>query len=285
MQYGGFLVYAVLLSSAATASPCSASIPGTWVGGGGDYTLTWNGTSQQEFLGVRIGGSPSWTTMRGVFSPSYGNLDGFFFKDTKQVHHGVGNVSDSCGSFSWNDGSSWVNAPIPPVINVHIAPHTHDDVGWDETYSERGEGGSVDGGSALTRFLINSAILHGPRPDWSGPQRFSNPPRGGERAPPRPQAALLLRRAGTSERGDEHACDGGLDPPIRRANVTTPPSLIRLTFRFGSRHRHQSYRLRFAASSRTSGSSFSTVAGACTMRLHPRTSTCWTTRTLVSVTL
>lgn len=51
-------------------------------------------------------------------------------------HVGHGNVSVNCEVIDWDDGTSWTSLVSPPyaVYNVHLCPHTHDDVGWDETY-------------------------------------------------------------------------------------------------------------------------------------------------------
>lgn len=60
-------------------------------------------------------------------------------------HVGHGNVSVTCDSIHWDDGSTW-NALVPPpyaVYQVHLCPHTHDDVGWDETYLQVGRVGKT----------------------------------------------------------------------------------------------------------------------------------------------
>ena len=49
-------------------------------------------------------------------------------------HRGTGNVSLACDSIRWSDGSAWRSLAGVPPLRVHVAPHTHNDVGWGQTY-------------------------------------------------------------------------------------------------------------------------------------------------------
>jgi alpha-mannosidase len=55
------------------------------------------------------------------------------------------------------------------VINVHVAPHTHDDVGWDETYMQYYQGDGPIGGRNVTRILtaVVAGLLQDPKRRFS----------------------------------------------------------------------------------------------------------------------
>ena len=55
------------------------------------------------------------------------------------------------------------------VINVHVCPHTHDDVGWDETYMQYYQGDGPIGGRNVTRILraVVAGLLQDPKRRFS----------------------------------------------------------------------------------------------------------------------
>jgi alpha-mannosidase len=71
--------------------------------------------------------------MNGTFSGDNSTVVSALFSNG---HRANGTVSADCGSISWNDGSTWAALPDVPPVRVHIAPHTHNDVGWGETYMQ-----------------------------------------------------------------------------------------------------------------------------------------------------
>lgn len=112
----------------ALATPCDATIPGPWADTGRTDNLTW-APAPPVFTTTWPHGS--WKTMNGTFSPDFRTVIGHF----SNGHVGHGKVSEQCDFFEWDDSTTWM-ADVPvPQIRVHVAPHTHDDVGWDETYS------------------------------------------------------------------------------------------------------------------------------------------------------
>jgi len=61
----------------------------------------------------------------------------------------------------YSDNSRWAFAggPAGAPLRVHIAPHTHDDVGWDETYMQYYDGSGPLTGRNVTRIL--TAVVAG----------------------------------------------------------------------------------------------------------------------------
>ena len=116
---------AALLAAGAAALPCDSTIPGKWIDGALTHLLVW--TARPSFTTTWSGSSAApWSTMNGTFSADYTSVDAHF----SNGHHGTGLVSPTfCDKLMWNDGTSW-QADLPiPLIQVHVSPHTHDDVG------------------------------------------------------------------------------------------------------------------------------------------------------------
>lgn len=142
-------------ATAAIATPCDNSIPGLWRNGGSVFNLTWQGQPGAWF-GVPVTQNNAWANVTATFSlPDMLTADAHF----SNGHHGKGNVSDMCRTFSWDDGSSWTFAGHSPApgkkIQVHLAMHTHDDVGWDETYQQYFDGTGPIHGRNVSKILTN----------------------------------------------------------------------------------------------------------------------------------
>lgn len=132
-------MFAVFFLGAASsaAAACSAipgyfsgSIPGVKNFTGELYKATWTGPGAASVFSV---GSPSgWSTSSLAFSADNTTVVATF--DNHHVGHGT--VGASCAVISWDDKSVWQTAPPPQKLNIHLSPHSHDDVGWDATYME-----------------------------------------------------------------------------------------------------------------------------------------------------
>jgi hypothetical protein len=133
MLRGSLIFAAALISGVGAQYPCSSTIPGAWKYESESYNATWNATGGPGgFSFVYLpsqGGSPRkmWSHMYGNFAA--GNTTAVAYFDNGHVGHG--NVSANCASIHWDDGTTWT-AQLPPQYaqyQVHLCPHTHDDVG------------------------------------------------------------------------------------------------------------------------------------------------------------
>lgn len=176
------LICWALLFLCVSAQPCSSSIPGSWSEGNplnNTYTLEW--TQRPSFRGIWPPGlAKKWDTVNGTFSADYTSV----VADFSNGHHGVGTLHAACDTIHWDDGTTWVSSAPLPLIQVHIVPHTHDDVGWDETYMQVRGGGfacvfhrhTTQRAKATSQLLINCSpdlpppltVLQRERaPNWS----------------------------------------------------------------------------------------------------------------------
>ena len=116
---------AALFAAGAAALPCAPTIPGKWLDGALTHLLVW--TARPSFTTTwSSGGAAPWATMNGTFSADYSSVDAHF----SNGHHGTGLASPTfCDKIIWNDGTSWLADEPIPLIQVHVSPHTHDDVG------------------------------------------------------------------------------------------------------------------------------------------------------------
>jgi hypothetical protein len=119
------LLLLLTLPEVVESSPCDDTIPGYWGHATEVMATAWlaPGVSFKATLPTgfytNVSLSADNTTVTGVWSSG---------------HHSVGNMSGACAAISWQDGSLWRALPQAPPINVHISPHSHEDVGWGETY-------------------------------------------------------------------------------------------------------------------------------------------------------
>ena len=137
MVFSALLFLLALPPINGAGTPCS-TIPGyfacTCKPAGQLYLLNYTGPISASV--VSVGTSCGWSTASLAFSADGANVTCTF--DNKHVGHGT--VAPGCASITWDDKTVWnagaaPPAPLPP-LNVHIAPHSHDDVGWDATYLE-----------------------------------------------------------------------------------------------------------------------------------------------------
>ena len=168
-----FALLFLLIGCTAVSSQqsCANSIPGVWQSGGNNYTTTW-APARPYFEALwpaaasSLGADKAWRTCNATFSADYRTVIANF----SNGHIGVGKVSFLCDTFNWDDGTIWV-AMIPiPTIHVHIVPHTHDDVGWDETYMQYFDGnGPLGTGRNVTKILTNviTGLIADPRRRFS----------------------------------------------------------------------------------------------------------------------
>uniref|UniRef100_A0A914CEG0 Glycoside hydrolase family 38 N-terminal domain-containing protein n=1 Tax=Acrobeloides nanus TaxID=290746 RepID=A0A914CEG0_9BILA len=65
--------------------------------------------------------------------------------------------SDTC---TWNNCNEWDNDPT--VINVHVVPHTHDDMGWKKTADDYYTGAHPPGTAEViypgVQYVINTVL-------------------------------------------------------------------------------------------------------------------------------
>jgi len=76
-------------------------------------------------------------------------------------HRSSGAVSARCDKIRWSDGSSWTSLAGVPPISVHIAPHTHNDLGWGETYLQYMYGTGPYGPEYRNATKVFSQVIKG----------------------------------------------------------------------------------------------------------------------------
>ena len=149
---------ALCASAAAAPGPCDANIPGDWTGffpGPLDdlYEFTWadrparnwsafNPNRRLRWPAAAPPPPLRWDRATGVFSADWTTTTSFI-DDGGNMN---GNVSADCTAIVWDNGSVWKPRPPPTPVVVHLAPHTHDDVGWDESYLEYYYGNGTSNG-------------------------------------------------------------------------------------------------------------------------------------------
>jgi hypothetical protein len=83
----------------------------------------------------------------------------------------TGAISADCYAVSFSDKSRWEFAGARPAapLRVHVAPHSHDDVGWNEAYLEYYAGTGPLTGRNVTRILtaVVAGLLANPQRRFS----------------------------------------------------------------------------------------------------------------------
>jgi hypothetical protein len=144
------------------ASPsCAAAFAGSWTG------LTADGGTalfdQYSLSALDAGAAFTAAMVHGAgWARGNGTVDVAALTATLVVDSGAqlaGVLAPGCQRIAWDNGSVWQRFVRPPrPLRVHIAPHTHNDVGWRETYMEYYNGRVPSDYGQNVSLILNSVI-------------------------------------------------------------------------------------------------------------------------------
>ena len=113
---------------AAAASPCDSTVPASsWAHVSEVMATAW-AAAPRTFTATLRSGAYTNVTLSADNATVLGSWS--------SGHRAAGNMSAACDAIAWADGSAWQYLPPVPTIRVHIAPHSHEDVGWGETMGQ-----------------------------------------------------------------------------------------------------------------------------------------------------
>ena len=153
--------------SAEAAPSCAASFAGSWTGltGGGAtalfdlYAMSALSAADGSFNVSMVHGL-GWASGTGVLDAATGDVNvslvGGGGPSPTRLR---GAASADCQTISWDNDSVWQRFTQPPrPLRVHIAPHTHNDVGWRMTYLEYYNGRVPSDYGQNVSLILNSVV-------------------------------------------------------------------------------------------------------------------------------
>ena len=147
--------------STEAAPSCAATFAGSWTG------LTAGGATALFDLyalsALDAGGAFAAAMVHGAgWGAANGTVDAGALTATLAVDSGArltGVVAPGCQRIAWDNGSVWQRFVRPPrPLRVHIAAHTHNDVGWRETYLQYYYGRVKSDYGQNVSLILNSVI-------------------------------------------------------------------------------------------------------------------------------
>ena len=167
--------------SSEPAPSCAAAFAGSWTGlTGGGATALLDLYNMSALAGA--GANRTFTvvmTHGSGWSAGAGSVDVVALRAELALDTGArlsGTVAADCQTVAWDNDSVWQRFVSPALpsprrpLRVHVAPHTHNDVGWRETYMQyyTGREGS-DYGQNVSAILgtVVPALLADPRRRFS----------------------------------------------------------------------------------------------------------------------
>eukprot|EP00937_MAST-01D_sp_MAST-1D-sp2_P005627 g5627.t1 len=129
------------------------NVTGSWECGGVRGALAMDG-ALARFNATAVDAPPgfAWTAGEGAVAADGATVRMFYPRTAPsgRPQWRAGVLSADCASIAWNDSSTWTcdydgagasgscpaPAPLPPVLDVHIVCHTHDDTGYLSTVDE-----------------------------------------------------------------------------------------------------------------------------------------------------
>jgi hypothetical protein len=147
--------------STEAAPSCAAAFAGSWTGltaGGGTALF-----DQYELSALGAGGAFSAAMVHGAgWARGNGTVDAGALTAAIVLDSGVrltGVVAPGCQRIVWDNDSVWQRFVSPPrPLRVHIAPHTHNDVGWRLTYLQYYNGHVPSDYGQNVSLILNSVI-------------------------------------------------------------------------------------------------------------------------------
>ena len=167
--------------SSEPAPSCATTFAGSWTGlTGGGATALFDLYNASALAGAGANKSFTVAMLHGSgWATGAGSVDVAALRAELAVDSGVrlsGAVSADCQTIAWDNDSVWQRfvSPALPLprrpLRVHIAPHTHNDVGWRMTYMQyyTGREGS-DYGQNVSAILgtVIPALLEDPKRRFS----------------------------------------------------------------------------------------------------------------------
>jgi len=134
---------------------CATTIPGTWTCASCKSPSSYYWANRS--LVYDSSSSASWRVGHTILSADNATIATHYDNGRSTT----GAIAADCASITYSDKSRWAFAggPAGAPLRVHIAPHTHDDVGWDETYMQYYDGSGPLTGRNVTRIL--TAVVAG----------------------------------------------------------------------------------------------------------------------------